>query len=136
MGSCTCSAAGPFDRFMRRGDTFIFDLVIPEDATDSCSPPKNLTGYEVWFTAKEHYGIPDSQASIRLGTLLPLTGVVITSAYEGKVRVTVPATATVNFPDTSMTLFYDVQIKDTLGQIFTVESGTLTVEPDVTRAIS
>ena len=117
---------------MRRGDTFIIDIVVPEDA---CTP-KNLTGFEVWFTAKEHYAVPDAQASIRLGTSPPLTGVPSPSRFEGKVRIVIPAQARVNLPDTPMMLVYDVQLKEiSTGRIFTVESGTLTVSPDVTRAI-
>lgn len=100
-----------------------------------CSP-QNLTGWSAWFTAKEHYAIQDSAASIRLGTALPLTGVVITSAIEGKIQVTVPPTATVLFPDTSQTLICDLQVKSATGRIFTVLVGTLTVLPDITRAIS
>jgi len=118
---------------MFRGDSFVFDVQVLQD--DGCSP-QNITGWTAWFTAKEHYAVPDATASIRLGTASPLTGIVITSPTEGKLEIVVPPQSTVNFPDTTMCLVYDVQVKDGAGRVFTVELGTLSVRPDVTRAIS
>ena len=118
---------------MFRGDSFVFDVQVLQG--DGCSP-QNITGWDAWFTAKEHYAVPDSQAPIRLGTLPPLVGITFTSPTEGKMEIVVPPFATVNFPDTPLCLFYDVQVRDGAGRIFTVELGTLTVRPDVTRAIA
>jgi hypothetical protein len=133
-GSCGgCAPPGEFDRTMFRGDSFVFDVQVLQD--DGCSP-QNITGWTAWFTAKEHYAVPDATASIRLGTASPLTGIVITSPTEGKLEIVVPPQSTVNFPDTTMCLVYDVQVKDGAGRVFTVELGTLSVRPDVTRAIS
>lgn len=129
---CGCAPPGEFDRTMFRGDSLVFEVQILQ--SDGCSP-QNITGWAVWFTAKDSYGIPDSQAQIRLGNVLPLTGITITSAPEGKLQVVVPPSATLNFPDTPAKLFYDVQVRDGAGKVFTVELGTLTVRPDVTRAI-
>lgn len=120
---------------MKRGDTLIFDVQVFKLPPYECVP-EDITGWTFWFTAKEHFAVPDATASIRLGTALPLTGVALLSVGEGKVRITVPAFATSNFPDTPETLVYDVQGKDLLGNIRTVEDGTLEVRPDVTRAIA
>lgn len=128
-----CAPPGRFDRTMFRGDSFVFEVQVLQ--ADGCSP-QNITGWEAWFTAKEHYAVPDVQATIRLGTTLPLVGIVITSPFEGKMEIVVPPSATVNAPDTPLCLVYDVQVKDGAGRIFTVELGTLTIRPDVTRAIA
>jgi len=128
-----CGPPGEFDRATFRGDSFVFQVQVLQG--DGCTP-QNITGWMAWFTAKEHYAVPDLQASIRLGTTLPLTGITFTSPSEGKMEIIVPPSATVNFPDTAQCLVYDVQVKDGAGNVFTVELGTLTVRPDVTRAIS
>lgn len=118
---------------MFRGDSFVFEVCVLQE--DGCSP-QNILGWAAWFTAKEHYAVQDENATIRLGTLAPLSGIVITSPSEGKMEIVVPPSATVNGPDTPLCLTYDVQVRDGAGRIFTVELGTLTVRPDVTRAIA
>jgi len=131
--SCTsCAAPGFFDREMWRGDSHIFDVRVLQ--SDGCTP-QDITGWTAWFTAKEHTALQDSQATIRLGNVPPLTGIVLTSPTQGLMRVTVPPSATINCPDTPFCLLYDVQVKDGAGNVFTIERGTLTIKPDVTRAV-
>jgi hypothetical protein len=130
--SCSCAAPGFFDREMWRGDSHIFDVTVLK--SDGCTP-QDITGWTAWFTAKEHVALQDSAATIRLGNILPLTGIVLTFPTQGKMRITVPPSATINCPDTPLCLFYDVQVKDVAGNVFTIERGTLTVKPDVTRSI-
>jgi hypothetical protein len=131
------------DRQMSRGDTLLFTLQVlqppplpPSTPSDGIQLPTNITGYTMWFTVKYYVTQPDSQAVWQSGNVLPLTGIIFTQPLSGIAQVTMPPIATRRFPDGPVALVYDVQIKDTAGNIFTVESGTITVNPDVTSAIS
>jgi len=135
------------DRTMRRGDTLFFLAQVFRDPITSqyVSAPQNMpppgyvpadiTAFKVWFTAKYNVVDQDPQAVSQLDNQL-LGGVVVSNATTGQYNVTMPPLVTRNFPDGDVVLVYDVQIEDASMRIFTVESGTLTVVPDVTRAIS
>lgn len=116
------------ERTMYRGDTFVLDAQVKKDGV-----PVNITGWKVWFTAKRTYVEPDNVAVMRHDSDA-LGGVTITDAVNGKVRVVTSPNATAGFPDGPVKLVYDLQTKDLANNIFTVETGTLTVLPDVTRA--
>ncbi len=121
-------------REMFRGDTLDFDLDPVLDPVTRA--PKDLTGSSIWFTAKNNYVDPDNQAVIAL-TLVP-TGNGATSildALRGLAHVTVNPLATRAQPDGIVRLVYDVQLKDAAGKLSTLESGTLKIFPDVSRAI-
>lgn len=123
---------GKESREMFRGDSFVFEVnVLQADCA-----PQNITGWSMWFTAKYFVADYDTQAPIKLGTISPLSGITFTNALAGQAEVTIPSVATAGFPDTPTKLVYDVQVKDTTGRVFTIETGTLTVNPDVTRATS
>ena len=117
---------------MYRGDSYVFDVQVFGD--DGCTP-QNIAGWSVWFTMKFYTADPDSRAVAQLTSALG-GGIVITNPSIGQARVTVPPSATALFPDGDVTLVYDVQVRDLLGNIATVERGSITVIPDVTRAIS
>ncbi len=132
-----------------RGDTLVWAVQVVQDPisgaySTSLAPgvpppgqvPANVTGWTFWFTAKRHYLDPDNQAVWQGGTASPLTGVVVTSPLSGRLTATMPPAQTIGFPDGSSTLVYDVQGKDGSGNIFTVEFGTIVVNPDATRATS
>jgi len=118
------------EREMFRGDTLTFELALTNPKTGA---PLDITGAKIWFTAKNNYVDPDNQAVIALDTVSG--GVAITDAVRGLARVDVPPLATRSFPDGPVKTVYDVQIKDAAGIVTTVESGTLKVWPDVSRAI-
>lgn len=118
------------NRTMFRGDTLAWDLEIGNPSTGG---PLNLTSTTIWFTAKHNYVDPDIRAAIKCST--DNDGVVITDVVRGKARVTIDPIKTRSFPDGPVKLVYDIQIKDAGGAVTTIEAGTITVWPDVSRAI-
>lgn len=139
-----------FDREVRRGDTLYFLTQVFQDAqtkqlltvpvTNPPTPPPpgcvpfNLTGCTLWYTAKGYPTDPDVRAVFALGSASPLSGVSLVSATVGLVSVTGPASRTLGFPDGPVRLSADLQVRDGGGRVSTVEAGTLTVVPDLTRA--
>lgn len=100
----------------------------------------DLTGAKLWFTAKVALSDADAAAVIQLDTA---TGAVANGeiliespAANGKVTVKLNTAATSAVPDAGVTWFYDIQLKESTGVITTLETGTLRVEPDVTKATS
>jgi len=138
-------------RKMVRGDTLFFTGTIyqlsttgqlftvpttnPITSPPSNSVPFNLTGAEIWFTAKNNKADPDQAAIFALNTAA-LGGVAILVAAAGTYSVTGPSIATSGFADSKIRLFADTQIKDATGRISTVEIGPLDVFPDATRSIT
>lgn len=118
-------------REMSRGDSQSFEVPVINPLTEG---PLNLTGAKIWFTAKYNYVDPDERAAIRLNTVDG--GVVITDALRGLARIDIEPIHTRAFPDGIVRLVYDVQVKDASGFVTTIESGTLKVFPDVSRAIT
>jgi hypothetical protein len=124
------------ERTMYRGDTYAFDIqVTKRSAGSEIGVPENITDWKLWFTAKRTYSDWDSMAAVRLSSE-PNDGIIFIDPVNGKAEITIPPVKTVGYPDGPVVLVYDVQAKDTNGRIFTVEGGTLTVIPDVTRAIT
>lgn len=133
------------DRTMARGDTLnIVAQVFKNPVTgqyaagDVGSPPSgfapvDITGATLWFTAKNNLADTDLQAVAQVSTVNG--GIVITNAPSGQFKVQMLPQATLQFPDAEVDLFYDIQLEDTTLNVATVMSGTLTVTPDVTRAI-
>lgn len=133
-------------REMKRGDTLVFDVQVFQaelfgqpDGTPT--PPQNISGWFMWATFKRHYADPDNQAVCQVTSTPtsqppdPTGGIVFIDAVNGKAEVTMPAIATVGFPDGPETLLYSVKVKDPTGRDFTVETGTVTVDPSATNAI-
>lgn len=118
-------------REMFRGDSLSFDLALTNAQNGS---PLNLTDAKIWFTAKNNYVDPDNQAAIALDNAA-LGGITVTDVARGLARVDIAPIKTRSFPDGPVRVVYDVQVKDAAGFVTTVESGTLTVYPDVSRAI-
>jgi hypothetical protein len=131
---------------LKRGDTLLYvDQVFRNPLTGRYATsqpgrlpppgmqPANLTGFTVWFTAKPETALPDAQAVFALDSAT-LGGVVLTTAAVGIFTVTGSSLATIGFPDGPVRLRYDVQIKDTSGNVFTIETGRMVVTPDVTRS--
>jgi hypothetical protein len=128
------------DRSMSRGDTFVLDIQVfqaPQFGSPpgTPTPPQDVTGWFFWFTAKYQVQDADSAAVSQLTSGLS-GGITFIQPTIGRVRCIMPAVATRSFPDGPVVLAYDVQGQDLLGNISTVEIGTITVNPDVTRAIA
>lgn len=121
-------------REMFRGDSLGFEI---EMANPETNAPLSLAGAKFWFTAKHAYADPDERAAIRLDSdpVNGRGGITIVDEARGLARVDIPPIATRAFADGVVNLVYDVQIKEAGGAVSTVEIGTLSVYPDVTRAI-
>lgn len=125
-----CSAAPLDDCSMYRGDT----RYLPFQITDAVGAPLDVTGYTIWFTAKRQLSDPDPgvfQQTIAGGEL------VVTNASLGLGYVRIDPSDTVTLGDSTTQLLWDLQIKSPAADtpVSTVARGTLTVEPDVTRAV-
>lgn len=114
-------------REMFRGDSLVFGVQVIRDGI-----PQDISGWRMWCTVKYFVQDPDNRAVVQLDSTT--TGIDFTDPPIGKAEIAMPASATLFFPDGVVSLVYDVQVKDLLGRIFTVESGTIAVSPDVTRA--
>ena len=137
------------ERKMFRGDTLAFLDQVYQDITTlvlftvpvtnpitpppSGAVPYNLTGVHVTFSLKNNIADPDAAAIMELDNQA-LGGVTVLSAVQGTINVIGPAQNTIQYPDSDVKLYFDIQIKTAAGNIFTVESGTLFLDPDITRA--
>lgn len=122
---------------MLRGDVrTITASVAPLDAQGSqVLSGAGITGWKFWFTAKYDYSDADSAAAIQK---LPAAWSVQTAggvSTAGVATCTLTNADTAGLPPYQVTLVYDVQAEDTLGNPYTVDSGTLTVSPDVTTLV-
>lgn len=118
-----------FNIEMIRGDTKSVSFVAfqDEDILD-------LTGATVRFTAKHDYFDADSAAVIKLDNS-GLGGISITSASGGEGTITIPKTSTTGLPYHRTDLYYDLKVRDTLSQEFTIARGRLIVFPNATSSI-
>jgi hypothetical protein len=113
---------------MQRGDTPIFDIAV----VDVNGDPLDVSSAYVWFTAKYNYGDLDDDAVFQktVGN-----GIFLTNSAYGEMSIQLDSSDTAAILDKTR-LKYDVQIKDISGSVYTVATGLLSVEPDVTRSIS
>ena len=121
---------------MTRGDTRIVTTTISNlDANGNVVFGVNgVTGWTFWMTAKYDPGDTDASAVFQK---LPASFSITTpgnAATPAVVTCTLAPADTASLPGYQVVLSYDVQAKDTSGNIFTVDSGTLTVSADVTIA--
>lgn len=110
-----------------RGDTVVIQMTITEDDI-----PMNLTGYSVWFTMKKV--ITDADAATGAIQKTVGSGIVLLDTVNGLIEITIAPGDTA--PNDGVQKYEaDVQIKHTAsGKIETVARGTITFEPDITRA--
>lgn len=98
--------------------------------------PYNLTGHKIWFTAKKQYSDADVLAVIRKGNTAPLSGITV-DIPTGVITVEIDPSDTSGLPGRETTdLYWDLQIQTTAGKIRTIAKGLMTVECDVTQALS
>jgi hypothetical protein len=130
--SLPCPAASGTLLEVFRGDTAVFDV---RAWRDDGHLDLTAVGVKAWFTLKTTPHAADADATLALS--LAAGGLALIDAVNGYLRLTLSAaqTALLN-PRT--TYFWDIQIKDGSGQIFTPEGlwGELRVLADRTRATS
>lgn len=113
-------------RTMFRGDSLRLYLAITRDGS-----PVDLTGGKLWMTAKRSPADTDAMAVFQVSS--PADGISIVDALGGLAEIRVPPEATSSL--TSVTkLTYDIQLKEAVGLVTTLETGALTVNTDITRA--
>ena len=118
------------DLRIRRGDTNQFTGTVKQAGS-----VYDLTGVTVmWFLAKTNFS--DADASAVITCTIANAKIEILSAVAGTIRITIAAADTSSISDTAQPLYYDLQLKATDGKIFTLQSGRLFVDPDITKATS
>lgn len=124
---------------MFRGDDKIVQFTLPA----ANLPSDGVASFSFWFTAKSEVDLPDSGAQFQKlglpGALGPFTIVTAgnpaaTPPVDAVVNCAIAAADTSSLPDYDVTLTWDLQVRDANGKTSTAASGTLTVQPDVTRA--
>ena len=121
---------------MTRGDTRTVTTTVSNlDAQGNTVLGTNgVTGWSFWMTAKYDTGDSDASAVFQK---LPASFTIVTpgnATTPALVQCTLAPADTSSLPGYQVVLSYDVQAKDTNSNIFTVDSGTLTVSADVTIA--
>lgn len=88
----------------------------------------NLSGCRVLFVVKRYESDPDG-AAIAMMDNLTLGGVTVTNPASGQATITMSASATYGlFNNTFTPLFYEIWVKDSLGNEFRTEKGTIEVD--------
>ncbi len=106
-----------------RHDTRTLTLTLDGDAVFA-------SGDFVWFTAKHQQSDPDDDAVIAKHTG---GGGITYTVGENTATLTLEPADTTNLTHRT-TLVYDWQILTDSGNLWTVDHGTFTVEPDITKA--
>jgi hypothetical protein len=112
---------------MTRGDSATFSGTVTLGGD-----PYDLSGAaHMWFTAKNKYVDSDEDAVFQK-TLDD--GITVVSPTAGLYSVAIVPADTEDVPKAKTILVWDVQIEDSEGNIYTMASGKLVINPDVTDA--
>jgi hypothetical protein len=114
---------------MSHGDTRVIQTTI-NNLTSS-----GLTSCTFWLTCKRAATDPDSAAIFQKLNASFTVDAVGNLTTPGVIHCTIAPADTATLAEYGVALVYDVQMKDSTGNIYTVDSGTLTLTPDVTQAI-
>lgn len=115
------------DLALVRGDTNIFTATITLNGA-----PLDVSGYDIWCTAKYSKDDTDLQA---LFQVTKAAGAITVGGASNNVA-TITVAASLTSPLTAdVKVFYDVQIRSAGGQVSTVAEGTMRISKDVTRAV-
>lgn len=110
---------------MVRSDTYAFEIAVILNGA-----AVDLTGGTLTMTAK--WDVVDLDANAVFVRSTGNGGIAVTNAVGGLATVTIASTNTTALPAHTVNLVYDIQLVNTLGSIYTVLNGILTVVPDVT----
>jgi hypothetical protein len=106
-----------------RGDTVPFDITVTLSGA-----PYDLTGTTLFFTLKRRAAALDAAALISKQTG---TDIAIVNAAAGTARLVLSPTDTAA-PPLNVELYFDLQLKTTAGDIYTIASGAITFLQDIT----
>lgn len=93
----------------------------------------NITGCSFYFTCKYDFEDPDS-AKVFQKTVG--SGITLTTPASGILAIKILPADTAVLPPHKTDLHYDLKMKDTNGNVYSVFDGTLEVWPDVTNSVS
>ena len=113
------------DLTIYRGDTTRLNLLVV-----LAGAAYDLTGHNIWFTAKQSFLDADVSAVFQKSTTGG--GIVITSALNGRAQITISPIDTEGLTNIKSLLVYDCQVESPGGDVYTVSYGNLIVLPDVT----
>lgn len=108
-----------------RGDTVNIDLTI----TDKNGTAIDITGYKLFFTAKTNNDDSDDNALIKKDVTTHLDPDGDDGTSTGQSRITLSSTQTA--VDVGV-FYYDVQMKDTSGNITTITVDRFRVKQEIT----
>jgi hypothetical protein len=112
------------DQTITRGDTEQFTITV----IDADGDPQNLAGCTLFFTARRQ----TFAGAIVIAKKSPSDGIVIDSPSTlGTATLTISPTDTASV-ERKLLLAYDVQLKDGADNIYTIDTGEMILEPDVT----
>lgn len=112
-----------------RGDNETYQLTI----LDAAGAAMDITSVlEIWFTAKS--SLDDADADAVIAKTKTGGGITIIDGPTGRADVALLPADTAGLAARRLELHWDCQVKAASGAITTVDSGTLVVSPDVTRA--
>ena len=106
----------------------------PNSPPGTPNVPQDITNWKLYFTVKWNLADQDTQAICQLSSAT--TGITKTIPTGGYAQITMPPGVTASVPDAPVDVYYDVLAIDTFGNPYTVEQGTITVGPSVTRAMA
>lgn len=111
---------------MTRGDSASFSVSVTLGGV-----PFDLSSCSLWFTAKNKFTDPDVNAIFQktIGN-----GIIVTNGVQGLATINLLPADTSVLGLIKTILFWDLQLKDSLNNIYTINSGNLIVSPDVTQA--
>lgn len=110
---------------MTRGN----DVSLSGTATLS-GDPYDLSGCSLYFTAKRRFTDDDSAAIFQKSVG---SGITITSAAQGLFVVAIGSDDTISVEKVKTILVWDLELHDSAGKIYTIASGNLVINPDVTN---
>lgn len=116
---------------IRRGDNTTLKVTVYQGTASTTVA--DLTGSKLYFTLKERENHPDSRAVISKNSEAG-GGMTIATPTNGIAEIELTSTETGGLK--TGTHWFDIQLKDSLEQVYTVLAGNIVVEADITLGTS
>ena len=116
---------------IRRGDNTTLKVTVYQGS--SSTTVADLTGSKLYFTLKERENHPDSRAVVSKNSEAG-GGIAIATPTNGIAEIELSSAETGGLK--TGTHWFDIQLKDSLDQIYTVLAGNIIVEADITLGTS
>jgi hypothetical protein len=107
---------------MFRGNTMVFDFAVTLGGN-----PVDLTGADIWFTAKTSPAASDVVFQKVVGQ-----GITVADAANGTGLIELVPSDTHGLGARTVQLYFDLEV-EIAGAVYTVSVGRLVVEPDLTE---